>query len=345
MTYFLTFAITSLASFLGVTVFARISVKRNILDIPNERSSHERPTPRGAGIVIVFASLIGYLAVSFYDPRVWSPGFLAGSVLIATIGLIDDIRSVPTRWRLLVQCIAASILILDLGTLNSLWMPGTAAAVELGWFGWMITFFWVIGLTNAFNFMDGIDGIAGLQGVACGLGWTLIGGLSGDHLLTLFGTILAGACLGFLLLNWQPARVFMGDVGSTFLGFTFASIPLVFGSTSQVPLPMLGTFSILFLWIFVFDTAFTRIRQIGAGKRFWLPHREHLYQKLVLAGETHGRVALFYGVSSIAIAAACGLTFRSTEFVPLLLLIVSAATFILPLWVGLKRRSAFSNGR
>jgi len=159
---------------------------------------------------------------------------------------------------------------------------------------------WIVGLTNVYNFMDGIDGIAAVQGVVAGLVWAVAGVWLGSDVVLLFGLVLTGACFGFLLLNWAPAKIFMGDVGSAFLGFTFAVLPLLLIHE----LPRLGNvayagvvpgFAVLVVWSFVGDGFLTLVRRILHGERVWQAHRSHLYQRLVQTGWSHARVSLLYG--------------------------------------------------
>src|SRR6185436_11775719 len=129
--------------------------------------------------------------------------------------------------------------------------------------GFTITFFWIVGLTNAYNFMDGIDGIAGGQALVAGIGWTAIGWLDGQSHIVVFGLLLAATNLGFLFHNWSPARIFMGDVGSAFLGYSFAVLPLMLSSQSTGRTGFkLALAAILPVWPFVFDSTFTILRRL-----------------------------------------------------------------------------------
>jgi UDP-N-acetylmuramyl pentapeptide phosphotransferase/UDP-N-acetylglucosamine-1-phosphate transferase len=176
--------------------------------------------------------------------------------------------------------------------------------LHLGWVGLPLTFLWIVGLTNAYNFMDGIDGIAGSQAVVVGLGWSLLGWLGQQPHLCAMGLMLTGASLGFLLHNWPPARIFMGDVGSAFLGYTFAVLPLM---TAHVPhadsrLALIGA---LLLWPFIFDSAFTFVRRATRGENVLAAHRSHLYQRLVISGRTHLFVTTLYaGLALIGVGLA-----------------------------------------
>ena len=140
---------------------------------------------------------------------------------------------------------------------------------------------------NAYNFMDGIDGLAGSQTVVAGLGWLVPGGIVG---LPIFGVLVAGSSLGFLGHNWPPTRIFMGDVGSVFLGFTLAVLAVI-GGLAHPRLPLAG---LLVVWPFVFDTTFTIVRRLRRGENIFAAHRSHLYQRLVIAGYSQRAVTLLY---------------------------------------------------
>jgi UDP-N-acetylmuramyl pentapeptide phosphotransferase/UDP-N-acetylglucosamine-1-phosphate transferase len=278
----------------GVAMLRRWAVKREILDHPNPRSSHADPTPHGGGLAIVVVTLSGWLIYNWTSVDYWPIlPYVAGAVLIAAISWLDDLWTLPTIVRLTVHAVAAGLAILSFGYWHTNSLP-VLNSFGLGWVGLPITFLWIVGLTNAYNFMDGVDGIAGMQAVVVGLGWALLGWLGDQPHLIAMGLLIAGASLGFLGHNWPPARIFMGDVGSAFLGYTFAVLPLM---TAHVPhgdarLALVGAF---LLWAFVFDTGFTFVKRALNGENVFSAHRSHLYQRLVIAGHSHRFVTLLYG--------------------------------------------------
>jgi UDP-N-acetylmuramyl pentapeptide phosphotransferase/UDP-N-acetylglucosamine-1-phosphate transferase len=282
---------TLLLSYIGVAGVRRWAERRRILDIPNERSSHTTPIPRGGGLAIVFFCLVGLTAAWLNDP-LWPPPallcYLLAAVLVASISWIDDVRTLPNHWRLAAHSAGAILALFGMGYWTRVNVP-LFGALYLGFFGLLVTFMWIVGLTNAYNFMDGIDGIAGGQAIVAGLGWTLFGFLTGDRLLGSFGLLTGMASLGFLFHNWPPARIFMGDVGSAFLGYTFAVLPIVTYQDTRSPL--LG---VLFVWPFVFDTAFTFLKRFKKRENVFAAHRSHLYQRLVIAGYSHRFVTILY---------------------------------------------------
>jgi UDP-N-acetylmuramyl pentapeptide phosphotransferase/UDP-N-acetylglucosamine-1-phosphate transferase len=272
---FAVFGIAILVSAALVRLIRAWAERREILDHPNERSSHVTPTPRGGGIAIVLVTLIG----SAY----WmTPKFAVAAVfalIVAWIGFIDDLRGLPARFRLLVQVAAAT--------------PVALLFVPLPWA--LLAIVWIVGLTNAYNFMDGIDGIAGGQAVVAGLAWAALGMAARQPLIAVVGLLIAGSSAGFLLHNWQPARIFMGDAGATFLGFMFAALTVMaWPNWKAVAIGALA------LWPFVADASFTFARRALRRERVMEAHKSHIYQRLNQRGLSHAAVASIY----IALAAA-----------------------------------------
>lgn len=287
-------ALTALAlSYVGVSCLRRWSERHQVLDIPNERSSHSRPTPIGGGLAIAVVTLVGgWLFYVLSNQAISWSAFLAytiGAVLIAVVSWLDDLKSLSSRVRFATHGLGAVLAVLGFGYWHTVSVP-LLGQLYLGWLGLPITFLWIVGLTNAYNFMDGIDGIAGGQAVVAGLGWAALGWLSDQPLVGVLGLLLAASCLGFLGHNWPPARIFMGDVGSAFLGYTFAVLPIM-AAQSDSHLALIG---VLLVWPFVFDTAFTFLRRLCNGENVFAAHRSHLYQRLVIAGRTHRFVTLLY---------------------------------------------------
>jgi UDP-N-acetylmuramyl pentapeptide phosphotransferase/UDP-N-acetylglucosamine-1-phosphate transferase len=279
-------------SYFAVTAVHRWTERHQILDIPNARSSHVRPIPRGGGLAIVGVTLGGTILFAITNRDVVSSGlvgYLIGAALIAIVGWVDDLHSLRAPTRLLTQGIGALLAIAGLGFVRSIELP-LIGNFELGWLGLPLTWLWIVWLTNAFNFMDGIDGLLGSQAVLAGTGWAVLGWLISEPLVGTQGLLVAAGSLGFLGHNWPPARIFMGDVGSTFLGFTIA----VIGMEATILHPVLASASLLLVWPLVFDTAYTLLRRIRKGENILGAHRSHLYQRLVIAGFSHAAVDRTY---------------------------------------------------
>ncbi|MEP6947245.1 MAG: glycosyltransferase family 4 protein [Acidobacteriota bacterium] len=296
------FSAVFLLTYFGVGRFRAWTLKRGVLDLPNERSSHVQPTPRGGGFVLAVVTLSVYVGASFVDGYEVSIGFALGALLVLIVSWLDDIYTISFAWRLAVHSVAAALVIYSCGHLTTISTPYGPDALNIGWIGTAITFCWIVWMINAYNFMDGIDGIAGLQAVTASIGWAFIGfGLNIPSVYVLGGAMLF-ASTAFLLHNWPPARIFMGDAGSAYLGFVFASIPFVAAADNSKATQTLFIASIALLWPFVFDAVFTIVRRAVRGERVWQAHREHLYQRLVRSGSSHRSVTLLYGGLSAAIA-------------------------------------------
>jgi UDP-N-acetylmuramyl pentapeptide phosphotransferase/UDP-N-acetylglucosamine-1-phosphate transferase len=295
------------ATLSGVGAWREIALRRNHLDVPNERSSHTAPTPRGGGAVIFLVLFAGLTTGAAIDGEfIFIAPFLFGAAIISVISFLDDLFSLPNWLRFAIHAAAALQTIWAYGYFNS-FLP---AAVNFPFFGQLVTILWIVGLTNAYNFMDGIDGIAGTQGFVAGAGWALIGFFVNQPLIMLIGGLLAAACLGFLRHNWHPARIFMGDVGSALLGYSFAVLPLLAHKRAQGSWAIVG---FLLVWTFVFDTVLTFCRRALRGENIFAAHRSHLYQRLVIAGWRHDAVTLVYGFLAVFGASLAGLLLATSN--------------------------------
>jgi UDP-N-acetylmuramyl pentapeptide phosphotransferase/UDP-N-acetylglucosamine-1-phosphate transferase len=278
-------AACAIVSAVLVAAIRRWAQRKAILDIPNDRSSHATAMPRGGGLAIVAVTL----PVLFINFGTWTftqrAALAAVSSLVAIVSGIDDVRGVPSAIRFIVHLTAAATIVLAFGPLPLPFvLDGASYAVAF-----VVTILWIVGLTNAFNFMDGIDGIAGEQALISGIGFVIFATPVVPSAGAI-GAAIAGGALGFLLHNWQPARIFMGDVGSAFIGFLLASVTVA-ASRSE---PVLLLCSLLILWPFIFDTLFTFLRRLIHGEHVFSAHRSHLYQRLVQTGWSHRQTAIGY---------------------------------------------------
>ncbi len=279
----LAFLILTILAYLGAAWIRRVALQRHILDHPTERSSHSIPTPRGGGlaiVVLVIATVLVFGIANGFTGQ--GLAFIVSGILLALLGWQDDIRSLSPKIRFPIQFAAIAIAMLGMGYFDSVTIP-VFGVWHLGWAGIPITFLWILGLVNAYNFMDGIDGIAGGVALAAGLGWALLSSTFGglDHPLAFWIALaITAASLGFLGHNWPPARIFMGDVASTFLGFGFAVLPLMSADKGGDPL-MFGT---AILWTFIMDAGLTFLRRLARRENVFAAHRTHLYQRMVIGG-------------------------------------------------------------
>jgi UDP-N-acetylmuramyl pentapeptide phosphotransferase/UDP-N-acetylglucosamine-1-phosphate transferase len=271
------------------------------MDLPNERSLHTNPTPRSGGIAILVSVLasLGLAAIGFAfasTPQGFLPKGLASSsvwivgsiTLVTTVSLIDDRRGLPAGVRLVVQTIAAVVIIWGVGLVVSSFTVPDVVTVPLKWLAGPVSLLFLLWMTNLYNFMDGMDGFAGGMTVI-GFGFlAYFGWLTGHPTMLYITTAVSASAIGFLFHNFPPARIFMGDVGSIPLGFTAGTIVL------------LGIRDGLFdVWVptlifspFILDATVTVARRAWRGERVWQAHREHYYQRLVLSGWSHRRTVL-----------------------------------------------------
>jgi UDP-N-acetylmuramyl pentapeptide phosphotransferase/UDP-N-acetylglucosamine-1-phosphate transferase len=273
-----------------VPLLVRFAVGRNLLDVPNLRSSHEVPTPRLGGVAIFLGTLAG--AALLRPEGMWP--LLTAAALVWAVGLVDDLSNLHFGVKAAFQALAAAGLLL--------YYPPTLLSDAPGILGivvFAVAVFWIVSLSNAFNFMDGIDGFSG--GVA------LVNAL---FLVPLVGTVggflpaLIGATAGFLVWNMSPASIFLGDSGAYFLGFSLAAAALYAPALSGQEWTPLGFLACVVVFTpYLFDTGYTLIRRLrsGAGKDIFLAHREHIYQRITPTTAMHRRTSnLYYGISIIS---------------------------------------------
>ena len=265
----------------------RLYALDRMLDIPNERSSHSSPTPRGGGFAIAVTILGGIaLAASLnWLPHDLAIALVGGGVMIATVGWIDDHRSLSPLTRFAVQFISAAWAMYWLGGLPSLSLG--VVSLHLGIAGTILGSIGIVWAINLYNFVDGIDGLAAGEAVSTGvIGGVLLLGV-GKPALAILALLIAAANLGFLPHNWAPAKLFMGDAGSGLLGYLFAALAVASENTGGIPLMLW----VLLLGVFIFDATVTLCRRIAHGHRWHHAHHSHAYQRLVQAGRTHAQVS------------------------------------------------------
>ena len=265
-----------------------------ILDHPNQRSSHSNAIPKSGGISIVVIFLVGMGFITYFSTteliqQRYMLGFIFSALLVAVISFIDDIREKSAIFKLVTHVIAVCVVLSTGIVIDTLSMPWEDR-MSLGLMGYVVSFIWILGLTNAYNFMDGIDGLVASTASIAGLFFMAISYYEGSSFVYITSyTIIAGS-LGFLVYNAPPAKIFMGDVGSAFLGFVFATLAIIAARfdesrTSFLVMPML-------LFHFIFDTLFTFFRRLLARQNPLKAHRSHLYQIRVRSGHTHLEVTL-----------------------------------------------------
>ncbi|MEX0944856.1 MAG: glycosyltransferase family 4 protein [Balneolaceae bacterium] len=341
------FALTIvLTNFLFTRWFIRYAKVKRMTDYPSERSSHERPTPRGGGVGFVILIPLCFLLYTIFFGEGLQFGiliFLIPLISIAVLGWFDDRKDLSRRIRLSVQIVSALLILFFLANLSYMSFPYTGA-VYLGFAGTIMGLFWITGTTNIYNFMDGVDGISSVQSIFAALGWSIFFYLNGEadlFALNLFVIVGVGA---FLMLNWPPAKIFMGDVGSLFLGFLFSVMPfLAFYFDPFLEIGELIWFAGILLWPFLFDGSYTIFRRLFNGENIFEAHRSHLYQKLNINGWSHKAITILYAVFSlICLVLSFGFYFASDY---LQLWIIGSLILVSLLYAQLVRRKDLISSR
>lgn len=258
------------ASFVLTELVRRYTLKKKLIDIPNERSSHTVPTPRGGGLSIVIIFLTSIIVVDVLATDIFI-SLVGSGAIIAGIGYWDDHVHIPAKLRLIAHFLSSAWALYWLGGIVQLHIFNYS--INPGFVGIVVVSFLLVWLLNLFNFMDGIDGIAASETIFVSCAGAYFTWLYGLESLAITSLILAASTVGFLFLNWPPARIFMGDVGSGFLGITLGII--VYGSIlNDVPVWIW----IILLSVFLVDSGVTLIRRIYYGEKWHEAHCSHAYQ-------------------------------------------------------------------
>ncbi len=277
MIYIIAFFLTFIITF----IVRKIALKKSFLDIPNKRSSHSIPTPKGGGIAIVFVWYV-FLCYFYYKGLIDQNLFFAllPGIILSAVSFFDDIFNLSPEDRLCLQALVSALALFFLGGLQK---------IDLVFFVFdnvyllsFLTFFGIIWFINLFNFLDGIDGYEASEIIFISLALFFFT----KNPIVLLLTVV---CFGFLLWNWQKAKIFMGDVGSTFLGYTIAVFIIYFQNNDNLPIIS----SLILSSVFWFDATLTLIRRKLNGEKLTQAHNKHAYQRLTQAGWSHSKVCLY----------------------------------------------------
>ncbi len=288
----------ALAAF-GVTVllvplWRRFLVARGMVDLPDDRRSHRQPTPRGGGVVMVLGLVVAVvLALPFYSQAI---GFGALALAAGTIGWLDDRKDIGVGIRLTAQALIALAMLAWLGPVASVGLAGMVLDAPVLWS--VLAVVAVVWLINLHNFMDGSDGLAAGQGVWAGLAFCALFFQAGASFESLAALCLASACAGFLVWNRPPAALFMGDSGSILIGACVAFLAFAGAAAGSVSIWA----SLIVCGVFVVDSTLTLGQRLARGDRWYTPHRQHAYQRLIAGGWTHRWVLLAYALVNLLVA-------------------------------------------
>lgn len=275
----------------GTEIVRRLAVRHGVRDLPNERSSHTVPTPRGGGLAMVLVMLIAWVTLGFQGlvPWQWATALTAGGALTAIVGGIDDLRSLSARTRLIAHLAAGLGMAFAFAASHGA-IHVTQEILLPAWVAPLFVVLFVVWFINLFNFMDGIDGIAAGQSAStCAVAAALC--LAANQPVpALCFALLSAVSLGFLTRNWHPARIFMGDVGSGFMGFALAATSLFAEQRGGLTVALFALLS----GTFIVDATYTLIRRLVAGEAVSQAHRDHAYQHATQRGASHAKVAGSY---------------------------------------------------
>ena len=318
------FAIT-----LVTTPFAKwVSIKVGAIDYPKDRGVHKKPMPRMGGVAIVLGFLVTVLMINFFDRSMNQKqliGFLVGAIIIAALGVWDDMKNLPAKLKFCVQIVAALIVIFSGTKIEIVLWPVTTTLQALSI---PITLIWIVGVTNAVNLIDGLDGLAaGVTGIAA-LSLMVLCIFTGTTTAVVLTAALAGACLGFLPRNFNPAEIFMGDTGSTFLGFVLAATSIlgVFKGYALLALSV----SVLCIGLPIFDTIFAMLRRMAKHQPIMQADRGHLHHRLIDRGCSQKQaVLIMYGISLFLGILAIFISVKDSRIFVVSLLTVIVLSFII----------------
>ncbi|MCQ4161424.1 undecaprenyl/decaprenyl-phosphate alpha-N-acetylglucosaminyl 1-phosphate transferase [Roseomonas sp. GC11] len=324
-------------------LLVRLMIAFPILDHPDHRKAHSRPTPKGGGVGIVCAFVVGMIVL--YQVAQFARmaearfiGVILAAIAIGIVALLDDMKDFRFVVKLAAQALAALVAIASGLVVDRLALPWIGV-VPLGLAGAALTLFWIIACTNAVNFMDGLDALVGgsLLIICAGLG--LVALQEGGWFIYAASLILGAGILGFLPYNLNPARIFMGDVGSQFLGFMMAVLGV---AAARLDVAQLSFLLVpLLLFALLFDTGFTILRRAAMGERISAPHRTHLYQMAQRSGLSARRVAaIHWGFSAFHVALALLFLRLSPAMKPLVVLPPLAVQLLWLAYVAARVRRA-----
>jgi Fuc2NAc and GlcNAc transferase len=282
------------ASVLLTGLIRRYALASSLLDIPNARSSHTLPTPRGGGLAIVIVFLVGLPLISWQgylsQDVLWA--ILGAGLWIALVGFLDDHGHIPAKWRLLAHFMGSAWGIYWLGGMPPVLIFGYSC--DLGWIGQILGAIYLVWLLNLYNFMDGIDGLASIEAISvCGGGFLLY--MLSGHGFSWELALLTVAVMGFLFWNFPPAKIFMGDAGSGFLGMVIG----LFTIQSSSLAPQYFWSWLILLGVFIVDATLTLVRRFLQGEKVYEAHRSHAYQVASRHYGAHKPVALAVAIINV----------------------------------------------
>ncbi|WP_342042438.1 glycosyltransferase family 4 protein [Bacillus sp. OTU2372] len=310
------------ASFITVIIATpfviKLAIKIGATDKPNKRKVHQKIMPRLGGLAIFIGVFVGYFVSGLYSQRILT--ISVGAVLIIIIGILDDLYELSAKVKFAGQLLVALLIVSSGLKVDFLTIPFVVDRMDLGLFSYPLTVFWIVGITNAINLIDGLDGLAaGISSIGiASLG--LLAALSGKGLILTIALILLGSTLAFLFYNFHPAKIFMGDTGALFLGYCISILSLL-GLYKSVTLFSI-IIPIIILGVPVFDTTFAIIRRIMNRQPIGAPDKSHLHHRIMELGLSHRNTVLIIYCFGILFSVAAILLESVTLWVALIVLVV-----------------------
>lgn len=346
LAYLIIFLCGLAVSFVLTPLIKSALLRRGFVDKPDARKVHTRAIPRLGGVAIYFGFCFSLVVAYFRYPTLYEDrtvqliGLLVASTFIVVVGIIDDIRNIKPWLKLIFQVVAAIILILFGYNIEAISNP-IGSVIELGIFSYPLTILWVIGIINAINLVDGLDGLASGVSLIISMTIFLIGLYFGKTYVALLSIGLTGSLLGFLRHNFYPAKIFMGDTGSMFIGLVIAALGLVSSQKTAVSFAILTP--LIALGYPIIDTAMAIIRRAKAKKNIFVADREHIHHVLLSYGYSHQKtvivlyvICLFFGVMAFLFA-----TFnRFNTFIMGVLFFVALFTFLFVKFISIIKMQA-----
>lgn len=317
--------IALMTALLATPLAIRVAKKLNVVDLPGERKVHQTAIPRMGGVAIYGAFVLGALSLGIYTRQVAS--LLIGGSMVMLLGWIDDVRGISPKIKLLGQVLASLVLIKGGFYVEFITNPFEGGGlIPLGIFTIPITILWLTGISNAVNLIDGLDGLsAGVSAIAA-LTMTIVCFVQGQADTAALAAVLAAAAFGFLRYNFHPARTFMGDCGSLFLGFVLGALAIMGLSKGATVISIF--IPLIIMGIPIFDTAFAIIRRVFLHKPIFEADKGHLHHSLLSLGLSHRQTVLtIYAVSAVMGLAAVLLALLTSAQAAVLLLILIIGTF------------------
>ena len=281
--------------FFGTPFVKKLAYKVNALDKPEDRKVHTQMMPRLGGLAICLGFWLAVLLTQEMTRELY--GLLAGGLLITLVGIVDDIKGVSPRMKLLIQILAASLVMMAGVRVDFVTHP-FEQVIYLQYLSYPLTLLWIIGITNAVNLIDGLDGLAAGVSAIAAITLGVVAFLETSQAAAMLAFILAASVLGFLRYNFHPAQIFMGDTGSLFLGFNLSVIAIIGLTKSATIISVL--LPVVILGIPIADTLFAIVRRYYHGKPIFSADKEHLHHRLLNLGLTHQKTVLsIYAVSAV----------------------------------------------